>query len=292
MTPHRHALVLGARDLGVRELELPSLAPETVRVALSVAGICRTDLAVARGALAVSRPRVLGHEAAGQIVAVGPGVSPGRIGERVGIDPRTGPGHGHGFLGVSEDGAFASSIDLPKARAIALNPNVTPHRAAYLEPTAAALGAAIEMQRAHSPAIVGDNRIAALTAVLAAALGIDHRWYREVDDFDAAHDLIVESDARLIGAAVAALATGGTLILKSRPSAAAAVPVASVVRKGITLRGVAYGSFRHAAALLADPNIDFEALFGETFALGSFAQAFDHAETADAHKTFLRLEGR
>ena len=59
-------------------------------VAVRACGVCRTDLHVAEGDLAVHRPAVTpGHEVVGEVVALGPGVRSGadgfEVGDRIGI---------------------------------------------------------------------------------------------------------------------------------------------------------------------------------------------------------------
>jgi Zn-dependent alcohol dehydrogenase len=54
-----------------------------VLVRIAAAALCHTDLEVITGQLVYPMPIVLGHEAAGIIAAVGPGVDSARVGERV-----------------------------------------------------------------------------------------------------------------------------------------------------------------------------------------------------------------
>jgi S-(hydroxymethyl)glutathione dehydrogenase/alcohol dehydrogenase len=63
------------------EAEAPRAGEVLVRIA--AAGLCHTDLEVIEGQLVYPMPIVLGHEAAGVIAAVGPGVDPGRVGAPV-----------------------------------------------------------------------------------------------------------------------------------------------------------------------------------------------------------------
>lgn len=63
------------------EAEQPRAGEVLIRV--GAAGLCHTDLEVIEGQLVYPMPIVLGHEAAGTISAVGPGVDPGRVGQRV-----------------------------------------------------------------------------------------------------------------------------------------------------------------------------------------------------------------
>jgi len=66
---------------------LPSPGPGEIRVRVSVCGVCRTDLHVAEGDLAVHRPSVVpGHEVAGVVDLLGPGAgSRFAVGDRAGI---------------------------------------------------------------------------------------------------------------------------------------------------------------------------------------------------------------
>jgi propanol-preferring alcohol dehydrogenase len=83
-----------AGPLRAVELPVPEPGPGDVLVRVEVCGVCRTDLHVAEGDLAVHKPLVVpGHEVVGQVVAVGdPDPTTPReeseaiaIGERVGI---------------------------------------------------------------------------------------------------------------------------------------------------------------------------------------------------------------
>ncbi len=71
------------RPLEVADLELDPPRRDEVLVRLAATGICRSDLSYVDGKWPVPLPIVLGHEGAGTIEAVGDGVDPARIGERV-----------------------------------------------------------------------------------------------------------------------------------------------------------------------------------------------------------------
>ncbi|MEM7679035.1 MAG: alcohol dehydrogenase catalytic domain-containing protein [Myxococcota bacterium] len=289
---HRQCLTLDTGGIELVERPISSILGHAhvphvphVRIALVMAGICRTDLAVARGDLPVRRPRVLGHEAAGIVVDSSGSDARRFVGQKVAIDPRV-----DGFLGVNTDGAFATSIDLPCANAIVLTPNLPWLRAAYLEPIAAALGAIQDLRAARRPAIVGNNRLARITKMLAETENIDLAWVHHSSELSPrTFDVIVESDPQLVESALFALRNGGTLIAKSRPSTPVAMPLAEIVSRGLRIKGVAYGDFETAADKLADPSIPFEDLFGPTFELADFNRAFAYSSESEDHKTFLRL---
>jgi len=57
--------------------------PGEVLVRMGAAGLCHTDLEMMSGQLVFPMPIVLGHEGAGTIEPVGPGVDPARVGDRV-----------------------------------------------------------------------------------------------------------------------------------------------------------------------------------------------------------------
>ena len=66
--------------------QTPQPAAGELLVAVRSCGVCRTDLHVAEGDLAVHRPDVTpGHEVVGEVVALGPGAEGFQVGDRVGI---------------------------------------------------------------------------------------------------------------------------------------------------------------------------------------------------------------
>jgi D-arabinose 1-dehydrogenase-like Zn-dependent alcohol dehydrogenase len=69
----------------VEEVSTPNPGPNQVLIKIRASGICYTDVHQTRGELPGDFPRILGHEPVGEIVAVGPGVTTRRIGDRVGV---------------------------------------------------------------------------------------------------------------------------------------------------------------------------------------------------------------
>src|SRR3954471_13674102 len=62
----------------------PVPEPETVLLRVRACGVCYRDLIDRRGLYPFTRfPIVLGHEIAGEVLAVGPGVSAFSVGDRV-----------------------------------------------------------------------------------------------------------------------------------------------------------------------------------------------------------------
>src|SRR6476620_3931332 len=68
------------------EREIPEPAAGQVRIKVKACGICHSDVLVKEGVLPwIQYPRVPGHEVAGIIDEVGPGVTVGKTGQRVGV---------------------------------------------------------------------------------------------------------------------------------------------------------------------------------------------------------------
>ncbi|MEU4082678.1 Zn-dependent alcohol dehydrogenase [Streptomyces aureus] len=65
----------GKRTRVVDDLEIRDPGPGEVRVAISAAGLCHSDLSVVDGTIPFPVPVVLGHEGAGVVEAVGAGVT-------------------------------------------------------------------------------------------------------------------------------------------------------------------------------------------------------------------------
>ncbi len=69
--------------LEIRDVELLAPGPKEVVVRIAASGICHSDLHVIDGHLPVPLPAVLGHEGAGVVEEVGPGVTRVRPGDHV-----------------------------------------------------------------------------------------------------------------------------------------------------------------------------------------------------------------
>lgn len=76
-----------SRPLDRVTVDVPEPGPGELLVAVRACGVCRTDLHVAEGDLAVHRPGVIpGHEVVGEVVTVDPGAgSEFAVGDRVGV---------------------------------------------------------------------------------------------------------------------------------------------------------------------------------------------------------------
>src|SRR4051794_1841236 len=67
------------------ERPIPEPGPGTVRIRVKACGVCHSDSLVKEGIMPLQYPRVPGHEVAGVIDAVGPGVTQSKQGQPVGV---------------------------------------------------------------------------------------------------------------------------------------------------------------------------------------------------------------
>jgi propanol-preferring alcohol dehydrogenase len=82
----RRQAPIASRPLAFEEVADPTPGPGEVLVRVRACGICRTDLHVVEGDLPLVRsPVIPGHQAVGDVVSVGAGVTTPAVGERVGI---------------------------------------------------------------------------------------------------------------------------------------------------------------------------------------------------------------
>jgi D-arabinose 1-dehydrogenase-like Zn-dependent alcohol dehydrogenase len=73
-------------DFEIVEREIPAPAPGQIRLKVQACGVCHSDLFTKEGAWpGLQYPRVPGHEVAGIVDEVGPGVTSWKKGERVGV---------------------------------------------------------------------------------------------------------------------------------------------------------------------------------------------------------------
>jgi L-idonate 5-dehydrogenase len=159
-------VIHAAQDLRVEPHEAPDPGPGEVRIRIGRGGICGSDLhyyhAGGFGTVRVREPMVLGHEAAGTVEAIGPGVTHVAPGDDVAVDPSL-PCGGCAqclagrpihctemrFLGSAMrmphvQGAFRRAFTCEAARAVKLPPGLSVERAAFAEPLSVCLHAAAQ----------------------------------------------------------------------------------------------------------------------------------------------------
>jgi L-idonate 5-dehydrogenase len=84
-------VIHAAHDLRIDTLPTPAPGPGQVLVRMERGGICGSDLHYFHegriGTIVLAEPMVLGHEVAGRIAALGPGVEGVKVGTRVAVNP-------------------------------------------------------------------------------------------------------------------------------------------------------------------------------------------------------------
>src|ERR1700684_2997592 len=77
----RAAVYRGKGNVVVETVPVPAIAAGEVLIRVAACGICGTDLKKIEYGF-VAAPQIFGHEVSGTVVAVGAGVSKGKLGER------------------------------------------------------------------------------------------------------------------------------------------------------------------------------------------------------------------
>jgi L-iditol 2-dehydrogenase len=312
------AIVKTAPGFGNLELrEWPDPVPRAgqVLVRLERGGVCSTDVAIFagtyRGRRPLEYPCMIGHEAAGVVVASGQEVEGVEVGDRVALQVIWGRPHSRqsllGFENVDADwrhlgasdlgGTFAEYIAVRADRVFVLPDGVDWDRAAMLEPLAVACHAMqlVALQPGETFAAVGPGPFALLMTLIAQVSGAARAVVVGLHGVDEARLAVarslgaetveLERDPEAVEAAVRDLSggagadvvmdCGGTpeslplaLDLAAQPGRvgvfgfapeARIEPLRQIVRKGLTLHGVAAARRSHyhdALRLIASGLVD------------------------------------
>lgn len=188
------AVWYGQKDVRVEERTTKELQSNQVKVKVSWAGICGTDLhEYLEGPIFISTdkpdpflgqkaPVTLGHEFAGVVEDIGSKVTKFNKGDRVVVNP-TVSNHekeenidlydGYSFIGLGSDGGFAEFTNVPEENVYKLPNNVSDKEGALVEPTAVAVQAIKEgnVLFGDTVAIFGAGPIGLLTTIAAKAAG-------------------------------------------------------------------------------------------------------------------------
>lgn len=155
----RCSVLRAAGELEVQQRAVPRPAPGDVLVRVGAVGTCGSDVHYFThgriGRFVVREPLVLGHEPSGRVVAVGTGVDPSRVGQRVSLEPGV-PcrrcRHCHRgsynlcpdiafFATPPVDGAFSEYVTIADDFAHRVPDSVSDDAAALLEPLSVAIWA-------------------------------------------------------------------------------------------------------------------------------------------------------
>ncbi|MBI2860436.1 MAG: alcohol dehydrogenase catalytic domain-containing protein [Chloroflexi bacterium] len=181
----------------VMDMPVPKIKPNECLIEVEACGICGTDIKIYkwseskanRPGKAISFPVILGHEAAGVVVEVGPEVKNFKPGDRVVSDTHGGCGFCYwcrsGFfnlcsekanavLGEMANGAFAKYCAIPFFTLYKIPKSVSFEEAAVLEPLGVALRGfetLVRFNPGDTVAVLGCGPIGLLDAMVAKAGG-------------------------------------------------------------------------------------------------------------------------
>ena len=317
MLRRMRALTLENGTLALEELPSPVPGPGEALVRVSMAGICNTDLELARGYM--SYAGVLGHELCGVVERCD---DPSWVGKRVageinlacGRCATCAAGLGRhcptrtvmGILG--KQGCFAEHVTLPVANLHALPDALDDVRACFVEPTAAAFEVLeqVPLDARSRVAVLGDGKLGLLVAQVLAQHGADTvlvgRHARKLElarglglrtaaGAEAlptkAFDVVVEPDG--MKTAVSLTRPRGTIVLKSTYHGELHLDAAPIVIDELTLVGSRCGPFEPAIAALVSGRVRPETMVDAVLPLADAATAMQRAGAPGALKVLLDM---
>jgi L-iditol 2-dehydrogenase len=271
------------------EIDTPLPAPGEVLVRILAAGICGTDRHLFKGEFPCAPPVTLGHEFAGEVIAIGEGGAL-PLGTCITCDPNIACGTCDQCLrgrvnlctrnvaiGIHRDGGFADYAVIPVSRAIPV-PDLDPLHAAFAEPLACTLHG-IDLG-APSPGenvlVLGGGVIGLLAVQLARNSGAEvtlvtrHAAKRELAlSLGATHTAATEAEACALNPA------GADLVLECAGVAETVGMAPRLTRSGG--RVVILGVMPQGETVRIEP---FDLLFREIQLLHSFINPFTQARAA------------
>jgi L-iditol 2-dehydrogenase len=183
----RSLVFVGPGRMELQDRPDPKPGPGEVAVAVRAAGICGSDVHGYLGITGRRRPGVvMGHEASGDVVEVGAGVTSVRPGDRVALRSILPCGHcercrrgetnicpNRQGLGMQFDGAHADRIVLPERMLLVIPDALTYTDGALIEPLAVAMHAVnrTPFDLMDTVVVIGAGAIGLLTVVAARLRG-------------------------------------------------------------------------------------------------------------------------
>lgn len=176
-------------NLKIEELAVPEAGAGQVLIRVHACGICGTDMHIFdgdEGAAPTPSGTVLGHEFAGEVVAVGEGVKSVKIGDRVCVDPNKLCNEceycknviGHFCenivgIGTTVNGGFAEYCVVPESQVYPFSEKTSYEAAAMTEPVACCLHGIdmCDINCGDTVAVIGGGMIGLLMVQLAKLKG-------------------------------------------------------------------------------------------------------------------------
>ena len=189
------AVLKGKMDIRIENIEAPVLNSNQVLVKVKAVGICGSDVH-AFTHLTFPPGTIMGHEFAGVIAEIGPGITKWKVGDKVAIRPcgvcgecfwcKNGqislcPTHMQTTLGLKTPGAYAEYVSVPEYQLYLMPENITYEQAAQLEPVTVCIHALnmAEVKIADNVLIYGAGPLGLLIFQLARMAGANEIYVVE-----------------------------------------------------------------------------------------------------------------
>jgi threonine dehydrogenase-like Zn-dependent dehydrogenase len=307
------------------DVPLPPLAPGECRVAVRLAGICRTDIELCQGYAGFRGTP--GHEFVGTVIEGHPALMGRRVVGEINVGCGQCPACLSGLcrhcpertvLGIrGRSGAFAESLTLPAENLLPVPAELADELAVFCEPLSAAL-AIFEQLPSHSGTrvlVLGDGKLGLLVSQVCVQRGLlttlrgrhprklalAESWGVQTElssigessvSAGERYPLVIECTGtpQALAQALRQTAPRGVLVLKSTyaATAAAAVDWSALVVDEIHVVGSRCGRFAPALELLQSGAIDVESLIDDCLPLSQGVAAFAQAGTRGTLKVLLR----
>jgi len=303
----------------------PLPGPDEALIEIKAAGVCQTDLEIAKGYM--NFKGILGHEFVGVVRRVSGKAGHELHGKRVAGEincvcrecdmcARGLSAHcrNRDVIGIqNRDGCFADLLTLPVHNLHAIPDNVSDEQAVFVEPLAAAIQVLrqVQIDNRTKVAVLGDGRLGQLVAqvvktlcpgvlligrhpaklAIAERVGIQTKLDADVHP-RRDQDVVIDCTGRAEGLerAIALVRPRGTLVMKTTVAAGKPLNLSPVVVDEITLLGSRCGPFRDAIAMLATRQVDVSGLVSRRMKLADAEGVFAGNLPAEVVKIVLTFE--
>lgn len=316
------AVMTGIGHIELQQRPMPQAAPGSAVVKIHAVGVCGSDTTYYRhgriGDWVVDGDIILGHEAAGEIVEIGEGVSHLAVGDRVAIEPGTPcrqcdqcrAGRYHlcpdlVFLATPPyDGALVQYIALDARNLFPIPEDMTFEQAAMVEPLSVGLWACqrASLQPGDDVLVTGAGPVGVLAAQAALALGARSVTISDVSPFRlevarslglateeagapsaATFDVLLECSGApgVLAAGMDRLREAGRAAMIGLPKESVELPLSFLNKNEITLALVNryQNTWPLGIALIASGRVKVEGLQTHSFPLGQTAAALEIGST-------------